>query len=82
MSETALTKPKPKTNSDYQALAEQLLIEMDRLEEQMDEDRAESERLKTETQVIKAETEIIKARAAATLSQLMQQVEHLAQAGR
>lgn len=80
MSGTALTKSKRNTNADYEARAAQLLIEMNHLEEQMDKDRAESERLKAETQVIKAETEIIKTRTTATLSQLAQQVNGLAQA--
>jgi hypothetical protein len=80
MSETALTKPKRKTTAEYEAIAAQLLAEMNRLEEQMDKDHAESERLKSETQVIKAETEIIKARTATTLSQLMQQVNSLTRA--
>jgi hypothetical protein len=77
MRETTLTKPKRKTTADYKAFAAQLLTEMNYLEIEMDKDRAESERLKAETQAIKAETDIIKARTAATLSQLMQQVNSL-----
>ena len=77
MSESVLTKSKPKTAAEYEAIAEQMLVEMNRLETQMDSDRAVSERLKVETQVIKAETEIIKTRTATTLSQLLQQVNSL-----
>jgi hypothetical protein len=70
MSETALTKPKRKTSADYEAIAKQMLAEINRLEEQMDKDHAESERLKAETQVIKART-------ATTLSQLQEQINRL-----
>ncbi len=69
MSETILTKPKRKT-ADYEALAAQMLAEINRLEAQMDRDHAEGERLKIETQVIKART-------AATLSQLQEQITRL-----
>ncbi len=57
MSETALTKSKRKTAADYEIIASQMLAEIDRLEEQMNRDRAESERLKAETQIIKAHTD-------------------------
>lgn len=77
MSETTLTKSKRKTASDYEAIAAQLVVEMNRLKMQMDKDRSESQRLKTETQVIKAETEIIKARTASTISQLLHHINSL-----
>ena len=77
MSETALNKPKRKNNADYKAIAAQQLVEMSRIEDQMDWSRSGSERLKAETQVIKAETEVIKARVSTTLSQLMQQINSL-----
>lgn len=80
MSETALTKPKRKTSADYEALAAQLLADMERLEAQMDKTYMESERLKAETQIIKAETEIIKARTTSTLSQLALQMNRLTEA--
>ena len=73
MNDTALPKSKRKTAADYQAVAAQLLTEINRLEEQMDRDHAESERLKVETQVIMARTET-------TLSRLQEQIDRLSKA--
>ncbi len=56
MDETVPTHPKPKTTADYKAEFTRLLAAMDRLNEQMDIDRADSERLKAETEIIKART--------------------------
>ena len=63
MSETTLTKPKRKTAADYEAIAVQLLAEMERINEQMDRDRAESE--------------LLKARTSETLSRLQEQINRL-----
>jgi hypothetical protein len=73
MSGTVLTKSKRKTAADYEAVAVQMLAEINRLEEQMDRDHTESERLKAETQIIKAHTAI-------TLSQLQEQIKQLSRA--
>lgn len=81
MSETTLSKSSRKTAADYEATAARLLIEMNLLEEQMGNSRAESERLKVETQVLKAETDVIKAKTAATLSQLSQRMNSLTRPG-
>lgn len=80
MNETVLTKPKPKTTAEYKAAFAHLIAEMNRVDERMDKDRAESERLKAETEIIKAETEIIKARASANLSRLHEQINSLSKA--
>lgn len=56
MDETVPTQPKPRTTAHYKAEFARLLAEMDRLNEQMDIDRADSERLKIETEIIKAGT--------------------------
>lgn len=72
MSETTLTKPRRKT-ADYEALTAQMLVEIARLERQMDADHAVSERLKAETEVIKAHT-------TATIAQLQEQMRRLAKA--
>ena len=68
-----LTKPTPQTDADYEAIAQELLAEMNRLEEQMDSDRTESERLRFETQIIKATIE-------AKLARLDEQVNNLLKA--
>ena len=70
MSEAVLAKSRRKTMTHYKFIADQLLDEISRLEEQMDASRAESERLKAETQVIKAHTDV-------TLSQLQEQIRGL-----
>ena len=74
MSVTVLTKPKRKSKAEYEAIATQLLVEINRLEELMDRDEAESERLKAETQVIKA-------RSAVNLQLLREQMNQLTKAG-
>lgn len=74
MSVTVLTKPKHKSKAEYEAIATQLLVEINRLEELMDRDEAESERLKAERQVIKARSEV-------TLAQLREQMNRLKRAG-
>jgi hypothetical protein len=73
MGETTLTKSRRKTAADYEAVAAQLLAEIDRLEEQMDKDHAEGERLKAETLAIKAST-------TARLSRLQEQIHRLSRA--
>ena len=52
-----LTQSTPGTDAEYEAACRQLLNEMSRFDEQMDQDRAESQRIKVETEVIKARTE-------------------------
>lgn len=56
MDETVQIPSNPKTTADYKNVFADLLAEMDRIDERMDEDRAEIERLKIETQVIKTRT--------------------------
>jgi hypothetical protein len=46
----------PQTANEYEAMIEQLLSEMTRLNEQMVNDRTEIDRLRIESSVIKAET--------------------------
>ncbi len=77
LDKTLLTQPGRKTNAAYKAAAEELLATMDRLDKQMDQDRAESEHLKMEAQVIKAETQVIKAKTEVILAQLQNQIAHL-----
>ena len=70
MSVTVLTKPKRKSKAEYEAIATQLLVEINRLEELMDRDEAESERLKAETQVIKARSEVTRAQLKEQMNRL------------
>ena len=77
MNKSLLMPPKTRTLADYRATTEQLLVEMNRLEVKMDEDRSESERLVVEIQHIKADTESIKARTNANLLGLKQQIDRL-----
>ena len=60
MSDTAPVQPaSPATTrdqTDYEALVEQLLVEINRLNEQMQSDRADIACLKQETSALKAET--------------------------
>jgi cell division protein FtsB len=60
----------PQTAAEYEAAIAQLLTEMHRLNEQMQQDQAEIDRLKAETRAIKAETELIKSRTQARLDAL------------
>ncbi len=73
MDETVTGQSNLKTTADYKAAFTQLLVEMDRVDERMDKDRAEIERLKIETQVIKART-------SANLARLQEQINHLSRA--
>ena len=77
MDEILPTQPVRKTTAYYKAAVEDLLAAMNRLDEQMDTDRAKNEHLKIETQEIKAETQVIKARTEATLAQLQEQIRCL-----
>ena len=54
VSSPEFTLPPNATDAEYEALFEQMLAEMRRLNARMDGDRADIERLKAETQVIKA----------------------------
>lgn len=72
MDETIL-QLNPKTTSDYKSVLADLLAEMDRIGERMDEDRAEIERLKIETQVIKS-------RISTNLDRLQEQIHSLSRA--
>ncbi|HZP83730.1 MAG TPA: hypothetical protein VFB21_18965 [Chthonomonadaceae bacterium] len=62
MSETTLTKTKRKTAADYEAIADQLLADMRRLDELMQKDRAEIEYLKAETARLEAENRVVLSR--------------------
>ena len=62
MSETSLTKPKRKTSADYKAIADELLLDMRRLDELMQKDRAEIETLKAETARLEAENRVVLSR--------------------
>ena len=70
MEETILTHTEPNTTAHYKAAIAHLLVEMDRMDERMDKERAEIERLKIETQVIKTRT-------TANLARLAEQIRHL-----
>jgi hypothetical protein len=58
MSETTLTKTKRKTAAEYEAMADQLLKDMRRLDESMREDGGEIEFLKAETARLAAENRV------------------------
>jgi hypothetical protein len=73
MDESLPVKTKLKTTADYKAALAQLLVEMNRLDERMDKNRAEIEQLKLETQVIKARTN-------ANLARLAEQIDSLSKA--
>lgn len=62
MSETTLIKSKRKTDADYEAIADQLLADMRRIEERMQTDRAEIEYLKAETARLENENRIVLSR--------------------
>ncbi len=62
MSETVLTKPKRKTAADYEAIADQLLADMKRLDELMLKDRTEIDYLKAETARLEAENRAVLSR--------------------
>ena len=62
MSETILSKSKRKPNSHYEAVANQLLLEMRRLDDLMQKDRAEIEYLQAETARLEAENRIVLSR--------------------
>lgn len=63
-------QPEPKTETEYKAMMEQMLEEMQRLNQKMQADQAEIERLDAETEIIKAEIDVIKARTQARLDTL------------
>lgn len=52
----AMVQATPQNAADYEAAIERCLVEMSRLNEQMQQDRTEIERLKGETQLLKQET--------------------------
>ena len=56
MNDVVSSQSLPQTAADYEAAVEQLLAEMKRLNQQMQNDRTDTERLKDETQTLKAET--------------------------
>jgi hypothetical protein len=78
VSDSILTKPKRKTDTEYEAEADQLLAEMNRLEEKMDRDRLEIDRLRSETRQLKIESDVIAANTAATLASINRLVDRLA----
>ena len=62
MSETTVTKSKPRTDADYEAIADQLLADMKRLDEQMQTDRDEIDFLKADTARLEAKNLVVLAR--------------------
>lgn len=70
MSDATLTKPKRKTNADYEAIADQLLTNMQHLEMLMQSDRVEIDRLKAETHLLREEGLRLETETRATLSRL------------
>lgn len=59
--------PSLQTAAEYEAAVEQLLAEIRRLNEQMQDDRLDIERLRIETQMLKVETRAVLARIGAAL---------------
>ena len=70
MSETTLAKTKRKTAADYEAIADQLLVDMQDLEPLMQSDRIEIDRLKAETHLLREEARRLETETRATLSRL------------
>jgi hypothetical protein len=62
MSDTSVTKTKRKATADYEAIADQLLADMKRLDELMQKDRSEIEYLKVETARLEAENRLVLSR--------------------
>ena len=67
MSETTLTQPDQKTTAEYEALADQLLADMKRLEDLMQIDRTEIDYLKAETARLQVENRGVLSRLKAML---------------
>ena len=62
MSETGLTKLKRKTTADYEAMADQLLADMRRLDALMQKDRTEIDYFKAETARLETENRVVLSR--------------------
>ena len=70
MSETTFTKTKRKTAADYEAIADQLLADMQHLETLMHSDRNEIDRLKAETYLLREEARRLETETQTVLSRL------------
>jgi hypothetical protein len=55
MEKVVTSQPTPSSPTDYEAAIEQCLVEMKRLQAQIDRDQAEIDRLKTETRAMLAQ---------------------------
>lgn len=73
MSDNTLIIPKPRTDAEYQAAIEQILNDMQRDEERMNNNSVASERLKAEMQTVKAHTDTI-------MTHLLEQIELMTKA--
>ena len=62
MNETTLTKTKRKSNSEFESVADQLLEDMKRLNEQMQNNRVEIDYLRAETARLEAENQVVLSR--------------------
>ena len=80
MSEITLDQSALQIDAEHETAFQQLLADMNRVEEQMCADSAESERIKMRTAIIKAETEIIKAHSEANLLRLEMIINQLSKA--
>lgn len=65
-----LTFSEPRTDTESEALVEQMLVEMERLNQKMRDDQAEIDRLKAESKRIRAESDIIRGRTTTRLNEL------------
>lgn len=74
MRETALTKPKRKTTTDYEAMVDQLLAVMRRLDELMQKDCAEIEYLEADTARLEAENRVVLSRLKAMWLAMLQKL--------
>ncbi len=59
MTDLTLADPDPTTEAEFEAAFKQMLQEMDRLNQQMEQDRKDIERLKCEADLLKIETRAI-----------------------
>ena len=70
MEDSVSSQPTPETAADFEAAVEECLVEIRRLNEQMQGDRNDIEKLKTETLALKAESQRLKAETRAALARL------------
>lgn len=65
-----LTFSEPRTETESEALVEQMLAEMERLNQKMRDDQAEIDRLKIESKQIKAASDVLRGQTKARLNEL------------